>query len=239
MLSPLRGRQRWPAKMLSSSMRICVAPASRGSSIKNFSFTLRDFLQDRCTAERRHCHRRTFRRSLCAERCRRRLLDNSRPPAIFWFVDYLKNRFAMVIIDLPPIVGLADTIRLAMAADNIILVIRWGRTERQFVQFALDTLRSARRLEDWVILNDIDLKAQRRRGYRDHTLVYTDKGLYRAAPGYRERAAAPQASWAISAAKQDTNSEINVSEPPGADTHRGRPRPAGSDIERLYNKYHE
>ena len=47
------------------------------------------------------------------------------------------------------------------------LVIRWGRTERQFVQFALDALRSASVSTISVILNDIDLKAQRRRGYRD------------------------------------------------------------------------
>jgi len=59
------------------------------------------------------------------------------------FVDYLKNRFTIVIIDLPPVLGLAETIRLAMAADKIALVIRWGRTERQFVQSALDALRSA------------------------------------------------------------------------------------------------
>ena len=61
----------------------------------------------------------------------------------FNFIDYLKDRFAIVIIDLPPVLGLAETIRLAMAADSIALVIRWGRTERQFVQLALDALRTA------------------------------------------------------------------------------------------------
>src|SRR5207248_6723931 len=104
----------------------------------------------------------------------------------FNLIDYLKNRFAIVIIDLPPVIGIAETIRLAMAADSIVLVIRWGRTERQFVQFALDALRSANVSTAAVILNDIDLKAQRRRGYRDHSLVYTDKELYRTAPRHQE-----------------------------------------------------
>jgi polysaccharide biosynthesis transport protein len=202
---------------------------------RDFSFTLRDFLRDRCTAkdviaveERSGVH-----------------FVPSVPSDVAWtthdlqrffnLVDYLKNRFAIVIIDLPPVIGLAETLRLAMAADGITLVIRWGRTERQFVQFALDTLRNANVSAIGVILNDIDLKSQRRRGYRDHTVVYTDKGLYRAAPEYREPATQP--SLPMAAAEPDAHSETSGPEPLPRDTPHDRPRPAGSDIERLYNKY--
>jgi uncharacterized protein involved in exopolysaccharide biosynthesis/Mrp family chromosome partitioning ATPase len=204
---------------------------------QDFSFTLSDFLQDRCTAnaviaieERSSVH---FVPSTSADVS----WTNHDLHRFFNFVDYLKDRFAIVIIDLPPIVGLADTIRLAMAADNIALVIRWGRTERQFVQFALDALRNASVSTIAVILNDIDLKTQRRRGYRDHTLVYADKRLYRAVSGYREPAT--PASLPV-AAEPDAYSETRVSEPrrgDSGDTHRDRPRPAGSDIERLYDRY--
>ncbi len=110
-----------------------------------------------------------------------------------------------MIIDLPPIVGLAETIRLAKAVDNMALVIRWGRTERQFVQFALDALRSASVSTISVILNDIDLKAQRRRGYRDHTVVYTDEELYHVRPGDREPAI--QASLPMVATEPDAHSD--------------------------------
>jgi tyrosine-protein kinase Etk/Wzc len=96
-------------------------------------------------------------------------------------VDRLKEQFAIVIIDLPPILGLAETIRLSRATDSIALIIRWGRTERQFVQFALDALHSAGVFANAAILNDIDLRAQRRRGYRDRSVVYTDKRLYQTA----------------------------------------------------------
>ena len=206
---------------------------------RNSSFTLRDFLQNKCTAKDIITLEERSGVYLVPSAADEGAWTTHDLQRFFALIEYLKNRFAIVIIDLPPIVGLAETIRLAMAADKIVLVIRWGRTERQFVQFALDTLRSARVSKIGVILNDINLKALRWRGYRDHTAVYTDKGLYPAASGYRERAAAAQASWPTAAAKQDTNSETNVSEPQGADTNRGRPRPAGSDIERLYNKYHE
>jgi Mrp family chromosome partitioning ATPase len=203
---------------------------------QEFCFTLRDFLQDRCTAneviaieERSGVH---FVPSAPADVS----WTNQDLQRFFDFVDYLKDRFATVIIDLPPILGLAETIRLAMAADSIALVIRWGRTERQFVQFALDALRRASVSTITVILNDIDLRAQLRRGYRDHTVVYTDKGLYRAAPGYREPAAAQSSLAMMVAAEPDAHSE--TIRPQGGDTPRDRPRSAGSDIEELYNRYH-
>ena len=144
-----------------------------------------------------------------------------------------------MIIDLPPILGLAETIRLSMAADNIALVIRWGRTERQLVQFALDTLRSASTSRIAVILNDIDLKSQRRRGYRDRSLVYTDKGLYRAAPHYRDPAATqtPSSMASMAAAEPDAEPETDVSEPQADDRTREGPRPTGSAIERWYQMY--
>jgi uncharacterized protein involved in exopolysaccharide biosynthesis/Mrp family chromosome partitioning ATPase len=197
------------------------------------SFTLRDFLQDGCTTddviafeERSGVH---FVPSAATEvswttQDVQRFLN---------FVDYLKGRFAVVIIDLPPILGLAETTRLAPAADGIALVIRWGRTERQFVQFALDALRGTGVSTVAVILNDIDLKTQRKRGYRDSAVVYTDKRLYGAASGYREPCG--RESPPIAAPLHYPASESNLPKPPV-----DGPRPlAGSDIERLYTRYHE
>jgi uncharacterized protein involved in exopolysaccharide biosynthesis/Mrp family chromosome partitioning ATPase len=210
---------------------------------QDFCFTLSDFLQDRCTAndvialeERSGVH-----------------FVRSNPCDAAWtiqdirrfsnFVDYLKTRFTIIIIDLPPMVGLAETIRLATVTDSVALVIRWGRTERQLVQFALDALRGASVSTIGVILNDIDLKAQRRRGYRDRTLVYTDKVLYRAAAGYREpvaRTSLPTAATAMPDAPPlpDAPSETSGAERLRDDALRDRLQPAASDIEKLYNRYH-
>jgi succinoglycan biosynthesis transport protein ExoP len=204
---------------------------------QDFCFTLRDLLNERCAAEDAiviegpsgvHFVPSASSDIAWSTRDLRRF---------FGLIDYLKQRYALVIIDLPPVVGLAETIRLAPAADHIALVIRWGRTERQFVQFALDILRSASISMIAVILNDIDLKSQRRRGYRDHTQVYTDKGLYRVESKYREPTT--PASLPIAAAGQDAASEANRPEPQCDDTHRDRSSSVGSDIERLYNRYHE
>jgi uncharacterized protein involved in exopolysaccharide biosynthesis/Mrp family chromosome partitioning ATPase len=203
-------------------------------------FTLRDFLHERCAVndligleERSGVH-------FVASTPVNVSWTKSELHRFFYLVDYLKDRFALVIIDLPPILGLADTIRLATAADGVALVIRWGRTERQFVQFALDALRSANVSTIAVVLNDIDLKAQRWRGYRDHSDVYTDKGLYRVPAGYKEPATpATPASLPMVAAESDAYSETSRPKPRHRDGHHDGLRPAGSDIEKLYNRYHD
>jgi hypothetical protein len=122
------------------------------------------------------------------------------------------------MIDLPPILGLAETIRLSGAVDSIALIIRWGRTERQFVQFALDALRSAGVVASTAILNDIDLRAQQRRGYRDRSLIYADKRLYRTAAGDRE----PDARAALQAAAGSANRQADRPEVRPRDTYRYR-----------------
>jgi polysaccharide biosynthesis transport protein len=210
---------------------------------QDFRFTLRDFLQGRCTADD----------AIAVEKWSGVYFVPSAPIPTAWtsqdlqlffnFVQYLKQRFAVVIIDLPPILGLAETIRLAMAADSLALVIRWGRTERQSVQFALDTLRSASASTVAVILNDIDVKALRRRGYRDHSIVYTnkglyrtDKGLYRSAPGNQELAV--PASWSVADAKPEAPAANGPSEvQPGDAAPQEQARPDGSAIARWYDRY--
>jgi polysaccharide biosynthesis transport protein len=219
---------------------------------QDFRFTLRDFLQGRCTAD-----------DVVAIEKRSGMHFVLGAPADFaWtshdlrrfvnFVHHLKHRFAIVIIDLPPVLGLAETIRLARAADNIALVVRWGRTERQTVQFALDALSNAGASTIAVILNDVDLKSLRRRGYRDHTAVYTDKKLYRVAPGYQEPAAPPpeptvsteastvSAEASTVSAEPEASSENRPPEmPPG--TREAAPgdqtSPTGSAIARWYDQY--
>jgi succinoglycan biosynthesis transport protein ExoP len=206
---------------------------------QDFCLTLGDFLQDRCTAndvvaieERSGVH-------FVASAPTNAPWTNQEFQRFFNLIDYLKNRFALVIVDLPPILGLAETIRLAMAVDSLAFVVRWGRTERHLVQSALESLRTANTSTVAVVLNDIDLKAQRRRGYRDHTLIYSDAELYRTPTGYREPVTpAPSSTVSMAAAGPDAGSEeTDRSEPQTDDAPRIGPRTAGSAIERWYDQY--
>ena len=160
------------------------------------------------------------------------------------FVDHLKEEFDVVIIDLPPILGLAETIRLSSAADKVALIIRWGRTERQFVQYAFDALRGAGIHASAAILNDIDLRAQHRRGYRDRTMVYGDENLYRAVPLTGEPFS--PGTPPVMAGGSEASSELDRRRAPPPDSQQDRfekaenPRAAivaSSDIQRLYDKF--
>jgi Mrp family chromosome partitioning ATPase len=218
------------------------AGVSRLVDHQDFPLTLSDFLQHRCTAED----------IIAIEERSGVHFVPSVPGDIAWttrdlqrffnFIENLKNRFAVVIVDLPPVLGLAETIRLAAAADGLALVVRWGRTERQRVQFALEALRTANASVNAVILNDIDLRAQRRRGYYDHSLIYTDNSLYRVGSGYREPA--PQDAPPLTAPSSDiySDTEYAITEesapPRAADAPRESSRPGASAIERWYDKYH-
>jgi len=88
-------------------------------------------------------------------------------------IGYLRERFATVIVDLPPVLGLAETGHLATLTDAMALIVRWDRTDRQFVHMAFDSLRRAGVATIMPVLNDVDLRAQRRRGYYDRTLAYS------------------------------------------------------------------
>jgi uncharacterized protein involved in exopolysaccharide biosynthesis/Mrp family chromosome partitioning ATPase len=202
----------------------------------NFRFTLDDFLQTRCTAGD----------LIAIEEHSGLHFVPSSPADVLWtnedlrrftgLIDNLRAQFALVIIDMPPILGLAETTRLTVAADSMVLIIRWGRTERQLVQYALDRLRTAGAAASAVILNDVDLKAQQRRGDRDQTVVYRDTDLYRAKENREPTSRQPPSALASA---RDPNPETAAPQPQrtkaehdlanGSDTAR-------SDIQRLYDR---
>jgi polysaccharide biosynthesis transport protein len=195
-------------------------------------FTLRDFLLRECTAED----------VIAAEERSGVCFVPSTPVDTPWtsqdlkrfaeLIDYLKTQFALVIIDMPPILGLAETIRMTVAADSIALIIRWGRTERQLVQYALDALHTAGAFASAVILNDVDLKAQQRHGYHDRTVVYTDDDLYRIGAN-REPASRVSPPAVANAARANPRADA----PPDTEQNRAEPvsTTARSDIDRLYD----
>jgi succinoglycan biosynthesis transport protein ExoP len=53
----------------------------------------------------------------------------------------LKEEFDVVILDCPPVLGVADTVILASKADAILLVTHAGKTKKQEIALAKDTLK--------------------------------------------------------------------------------------------------
>src|SRR3546814_20114917 len=64
----------------------------------------------------------------------------------------------MVVIDVPPLLGVDDGRMLAMLADDVIFAILWGRTSRAAAAGALKPLRSASASVFGAVLTRVDPK---------------------------------------------------------------------------------
>ncbi|WP_225009180.1 GumC family protein [Novosphingobium percolationis] len=75
-------------------------------------------------------------------------------------VAQLKERFEFVVLDLPPLLSIAETREIAGLADGVILAVRWRATSRERVKSAARLLPP--RLRDFigVVLTRVDLKKQ-------------------------------------------------------------------------------
>lgn len=70
-------------------------------------------------------------------------------------VEELKSQFDVVVIDTPPMLGFADGVSVATVADSSLLVVRAGRTARDYVQSVIDQLRQVRAPLAGIVLNGI------------------------------------------------------------------------------------
>ena len=83
------------------------------------------------------------------------LLSSSRVRGV---LDDLGRRFAHVVLDAPPLFGVADAMVLAPKVEGVILVLRHARSSRDAAQRAVANLAGVRARLLGVILNDVDVK---------------------------------------------------------------------------------
>jgi succinoglycan biosynthesis transport protein ExoP len=80
-------------------------------------------------------------------------------------LEILSSRYDMILVDAPPILGVADARIIAPLADSVILVMRCGVTDRE------NAMEAYQRIQDdcvpllGTVLTDYDLSADRRRQY--------------------------------------------------------------------------
>lgn len=81
-----------------------------------------------------------------------------------------------VIIDLPPVLAVADARILAAVADRVIYLVRWNFTARDAVRNGIKLLREARVNLHGVVLSQVNQRKHSRYGYGDYGTYY---GRYR------------------------------------------------------------
>ena len=72
----------------------------------------------------------------------------------------LRERFAHVVIDSPPIIPFADARWLSSLADGVVLVARYGSTTREAMVWSAETLAEVDAPVLGVVLNGVDLKSE-------------------------------------------------------------------------------
>ena len=88
-------------------------------------------------------------------------------------LEELRKEYDFVIIDGPPVLGVAETRLLCSMVDQLLFVVKWGSTTREVAQNALSVLRDFGCLDKQrndlavAILMQVDLKKHTRYGYGD------------------------------------------------------------------------
>jgi Mrp family chromosome partitioning ATPase len=84
----------------------------------------------------------------------------------------LSESYDSVVIDGPPLLGFVEARLLALLADKVVFVVKWGSTRREVAQNAINLLRKPDRLADDVdipiaVLTQADLKVHASYRYGD------------------------------------------------------------------------
>ncbi|HEX4193102.1 MAG TPA: AAA family ATPase [Stellaceae bacterium] len=79
----------------------------------------------------------------------------------------LAQRFDHVILDTPPLLGVADSRILCTKADKVLFIVRWNKTPMSAVQAAADILQQCGAKVAGAVLSQVNIRQQARFGYGD------------------------------------------------------------------------
>lgn len=84
----------------------------------------------------------------------------------------LCDDFDYVILDAPPILGVADARILAAKADRVVYLVQWNKTPLRAAQSAVDILQECGANVAGALLTKVNVKGQARYGYGDSSDYY-------------------------------------------------------------------
>jgi capsular exopolysaccharide synthesis family protein len=87
-------------------------------------------------------------------------------------LEALKQRFAHIVFDTPPLFGVSDSLILAPRVEGVVLVLRHGRASRDAAQHAVRQLTSVHARVLGVVLNDVQVNGAGYHGYHGYYGYY-------------------------------------------------------------------
>lgn len=82
-------------------------------------------------------------------------------------LDRLKQNYDLVIIDSAPILSVSDSKVVAKMADHTILIVRWGKTRREVVNYVVEQMDTVGTRVSGIVLSMINVKKHARYKYGD------------------------------------------------------------------------
>lgn len=97
------------------------------------------------------------------------LLGSQRMQAL---LEQLEQEFDLIILDTPPIMGIADAWTLARRVDALVFLIHWSETPRETVLSALRQLEILDLRPSGFVVSMVNMQQQRQYGYGGHGYYY-------------------------------------------------------------------
>lgn len=91
------------------------------------------------------------------------------------FITHLRGRYDRIILDSPPLLAFSDSLVLSRLADGVIMVIWGGKTPRNTIQQAVQSLQGVGARILGVVLNKIDTTRRSYYYYPYYSYYYADK----------------------------------------------------------------
>ena len=98
-----------------------------------------------------------------------------RSPKLAKFVRAAAEQYDLVCIDAPPVLAVSDATTLAELGDQVVLIVRWHRTPKNFVQASLDRLRKSRAHIAGTVMTQA--KMTRSAKFNPYTVGYADRSF--------------------------------------------------------------
>jgi capsular exopolysaccharide synthesis family protein len=93
-------------------------------------------------------------------------------PKLLALLTQLRSRYNYIILDAPPLLGLADTRIAARLADAVLFVVRWGKTNDEVAVNGIDSLLESRTAVAGAVLTQVDIRSHTKRAYGDALQYY-------------------------------------------------------------------
>jgi Mrp family chromosome partitioning ATPase len=99
-------------------------------------------------------------------------------PGLPVLIEYLRERYDLVLLDTPPVLAVADALKLGGLADKVLLMIGWIDTPRQAVAAAMRALQRANIAVTGAVMTKVDLRRYAKSSRTDGFYVHHYDGYH-------------------------------------------------------------